>query len=459
MFKNSFFYTFEKLGPKLLSIVILPVFLRLIKPELWAEITLLLALQLLISYFLTKGDERSLLKFTSNENLMYFSIASVLKYSFIMVISFELLGLLFVDLPFSLEYGLPFRFMLISTALISLNKLLLAKLRSLEKSQEIFYSSLVDSVFVQLVQLLLIGTVVYFDGFDSRVIVTVFFFSQTIGNILKFYYFKVKTSLNTKLIIKFFTKKYKSDISNFSNLSFLLLLSSYFLRWQDRYFVENIFDLKILGVYSVTTRLSNLGMVFISSILITAYAKYWPKKDNNYEDGMVNKITRDIFLIASFTMSTIMLSTTIFGEYILPVAYLNSINLINFSVITVFLQIFVSIITIDYGRQNRLKKIVLFNFLVSISQFFIYFSYNFTNLEQIFMVQIMTIMFYIIIFFVKEIVFVYPKVVTLTVVVISFSYLVNSLILENNIFIYKIIGIALVVIYLSIVGYKWVKIE
>ena len=140
MFKNSIFYSFEKLSPKLISVLLLPILLRLIKPELWAEITLLLALQLLISYFLTQGDERSILKFTSEEEVLYRSFTSLLRISLLVLMIFEIVGYFFEILPFSLEYGLPFRFMYVSTVIISVNKLLLAKLRSLEKSTEIFKS-------------------------------------------------------------------------------------------------------------------------------------------------------------------------------------------------------------------------------------------------------------------------------------------------------------------------------
>ena len=93
MFKNSIFYSFEKLSPKLISVLLLPILLRLIKPELWAEITLLLALQLLISYFLTQGDERSILKFTSEEEVLYRSFTSLLRISLLVLMIFEMFAL------------------------------------------------------------------------------------------------------------------------------------------------------------------------------------------------------------------------------------------------------------------------------------------------------------------------------------------------------------------------------
>ena len=88
MFKTSFYYTFEKLLPKLLSFFVLPILLRLIKPELWAEITLLLAIQILLSYFLTQGDERSILRFVEDSEVFSKSIMSLLRVSFVFIIIF-----------------------------------------------------------------------------------------------------------------------------------------------------------------------------------------------------------------------------------------------------------------------------------------------------------------------------------------------------------------------------------
>ena len=270
MFKNSIFYSFEKLSPKLISVLLLPILLRLIKPELWAEITLLLALQLLISYFLTQGDERSILKFTSEEEVLYRSFTSLLRISLLVLMIFEIVGYFFETLPFSLQYGLPFRFMYVSTVIISVNKLLLAKLRSLEKSTEIFKSSFFESLFINSIQLLFVAITVQLDGYDSRVIVTVYFLVQLFGNLFKFLYFSKSIEFKLTLVLKNLLAKKPKDFLKFSNISFLILISNYFVNWQDKFFVEIIFGLKDLGIYSVTTRISNLGLVFISSILIAA---------------------------------------------------------------------------------------------------------------------------------------------------------------------------------------------
>ena len=202
MFKNSFFYTIERLFPKVLAILLLPIILRLVKPSLWAEITILLAIQLLISYFLTQGDESSILKFTADDNILVKSVASVTKYSFVALIFIELIGRYIENLPFSIIYGLPFRFMILSTISISINKLFLSKLRSLERAELIFKTSTFESIFNNIFQLLLIAVVVQIDGYDSRVIVTVYFAVQFFGNLIKMIYLIKKLNFRVKLLFQ-----------------------------------------------------------------------------------------------------------------------------------------------------------------------------------------------------------------------------------------------------------------
>ena len=182
MFKTSFYYTFEKLLPKLLSFFVLPILLRLIKPELWAEITLLLAIQILLSYFLTQGDERSILRFVEDREVFLKSIMSLLRVSLSLIIISEILGYFLQELPFSLIYGMPFRLMFLSTVVISINKLFVSKLRTYEMATHVFKSSFFESLLIQSLQLLLIAVTVELDGYDSRVIVTAYFFVQFLGN-------------------------------------------------------------------------------------------------------------------------------------------------------------------------------------------------------------------------------------------------------------------------------------
>ena len=401
MFKNSFYYTFEKLSPKFVSVLLLPVLLRLIKPELWAEITLLLGIQLLFSYFLTQGDERSILKFTSNNEQLQQSFMSLIRYSLLAFVVIEILGQTISNLPFSIIYGLPFRFMFVSTVLISVNKLFLAKLRSLEKSTIVFKSSFVEAIFINALQLVFIAVTVQLDGYDSRVIVTSYFAVQFLGNIIKFLYYVKQIDFELSKSPKYFLSKKPAEFLKFSNISFLILLSNYFLNWQDKFFVEFIFGLKELGIYSLATRISNLGMVFISSVLIAAYSKYWPSDSTISVDEKVFRITGEILSMSCFSLCSLLLLVTSVGKYIFPGSYLSSINLIYLAAPLVFLQTIVLIFSIDFGRQNKLKSVFFFNSITFTSQIVGYFYLDFKNLSQIFYIQIITLSFFLIFFFYK----------------------------------------------------------
>ena len=239
--------------------------------------------------------------------------------------------------------------MYVSTVIISVNKLLLAKLRSLEKSTEIFKSSFFESLFINSIQLLFVAITVQLDGYDSRVIVTVYFLVQLFGNLFKFLYFAKSIEFKLTLLLKNLLAKKPKDFLKFSNISFLILISNYFVNWQDKFFVEIIFGLKDLGIYSVTTRISNLGLVFISSILIAAYSKYWPKTIEDKTDYQVKQITGDIILISSYTMAALMLIVVSVGQYVFPTSYETSINMIDLATVLIFLQTIVLIFSIDLG--------------------------------------------------------------------------------------------------------------
>ena len=152
----------------------------------------------------------------------------------------------------------------------------------------------------------------------------------------------------------------------------MILISNYFVNWQDKFFVEIIFGLKDLGIYSVTTRISNLGLVFISSILIAAYSKYWPKTIEDKTDYQVKQITGDIIIISSYTMAALMLIVVSVGQYVFPTSYESSINMIDLATLLVFLQTIVLIFSIDLGRISNLKRIYFFNNALIILQVSIY---------------------------------------------------------------------------------------
>jgi len=425
MFKKSFFYSIEGLSPKLISVILLPILLRLVNPTLWAEITILLAIQLFISYFLTHGDENSILKYTADENLIAQTCSSLIKYSTLTLFFFEIVALLVSNLPFSIIYGLPFRFMFLSTIFISLNKLFLSKIKSLGRAEVVFKATIFESLFINLIQLLGIALTVQIDGYNTRVVVTVYFLVQLLGNFFKLIYLAKNIKFKLSLIAKnFFLKKPKNFLS-FSNLSFFLLLSSYFLNWQDKFFVEYIFGLSKLGVYSIASRIGNLGMVFIVAILVSANAKYWPKENTEEVSDSIFNITEDIIKISLFTFTSLSLIASTIGKYIIPKSYHESIDLIYLASFLIFLHTIVLIFSIDFGRLNRIKKVVIYNSTVFTSQILIYNIYEFSSLEEIYFMQIFTLLIFIPIFFYKTIYqyrnVLFRSIIFFTVVIITIS--------------------------------------
>ena len=428
MFKKSFLYSIEALSPKLISVILLPILLRLINPTLWAEITILLALQLFISYFLTHGDENSILKYTADKNLIAQTCLSLIKYSTLVLIFFEIVALLVSKLPFSIIYGLPFRFMFLSTVFISLNKLFLSKLKSLGRAEVVFKSTIFESLFINLMQLVAIALTVQIDGYNTRVVVTIYFLVQLLGNFFKLVYLAKNIEFKLSLFSKnFFLKKPKNFLS-FSNLSFFLLLTSYFLNWQDKFFVEYIFGLSNLGIYSVASRIGNLGMVFIVAILVSANAKYWPKDNTDEISASIFIITKDIIKISLFAFTSLSLIASTIGKYIIPKTYHESVDLIYLASFLIFLHTIVLIFSIDFGRLNQIKKVVIYNTTVFITQILIYNIYEFSSLEEVYLMQIFTLLIFIPMYFYKTIYkyrnILFLSIIFFTVVIVSiFTYI------------------------------------
>ena len=458
MFKDSFYYTFEKLSPKFVSVLLLPILLRLIKPELWAEITLLLGIQLLFSYFLTQGDERSILKFASSDEELQKSFMSLIRFSLLAFIVIEIFGQLVTNLPFSIIYGLPFRFMFLSTIIISLNKLFLAKLRSLEKSTVVFKSSFVESIFINAFQLVSIWVTVQLDGYDSRVIVTSYFVVQLLGNFIKLIFYIKQIGFNLSESPRYFLSKKPDQFLKFSNISFLILLSNYFLNWQDKFFVEILFGLKELGIYSLATRISNLGMVFISSLLVAAYSKYWPSGFSDPVDNHVSKITKDILSISCFSLCSLMLIVASIGYYIFPNSYFSSLDLIYLAVFLVFLQTIALTLSIDFGRQNKLKKVFFFNLLAFISQIFGYLYFDLINLYQIFYVQIITLSAFVVVFFFQSLIQYAYKFIQIFLI-FSISIFLTIVYLDNSGYLLQIVLFLLGLFFFGVTIQTWLKLD
>ena len=199
-------------------------------------------------------------------------------------------------------------------------------------------------------------------------------------------------------------------------------------------------------------------MVFISSLLITSYAKYWPSENNDNKNVNVESIVKKILIISSLTQCSIMVLTTSVGKYILPEAYYVSVELIYLATLLVFLQTIVLVFTIDLGRQNRLKKVFYFNFLTFTTQFLIYSIFEFNSLTDIFFVQIISLLLYLnLLFFqnMKSLLNTFLKVILLFI----FSIFITMSYIEIGSQLYQIIMFVFGIIFLSFTMNYWVKLE
>ena len=164
MVRNSNFpkdtrnYLINRIFPKFISIISVPVLLRLINPTFWGEVALLVGMQSLIVGLISQGKSASMERYFSKMTrafarkyaLRYLNISiSIFIAIFVFIeIGFNFNYLKFFDLP----YGLPLRFALIGSLLIAHNRFLISILRSNQQSIKVLKYN----------QLLSISTPVFF---------------------------------------------------------------------------------------------------------------------------------------------------------------------------------------------------------------------------------------------------------------------------------------------------------
>ena len=116
-----------------------------------------------------------------------------------------------------------------------------------------------------------------------------------------------------------------------------------------------------------------------------------------------------------------------------------------------------SFLTIDLGRRNKLKKILYFNFSAFVSQFIIYFSISFTKLEEVFIIQIITTLSFLLMFFriflrMKISIFASFIILFFSAILVDFYIANNSIFLQIFVF---LLGVGLSVLTI----YSWVNLD
>ena len=277
-------YLLNRVLPKLISFLSLPILLRLINPIFWGEIALLVGLQSLFSGLFSQGKDASIERYffrLSKKEAKSYSKAYLIR-TFLLLS----LGLIVVELFFrfniinffDLPYGLPLRFALVGSLFLAHQRYLLAILRATKKSKKVLKYTQFIGILTPLSQVLFVYFIIYIRDFNDRMIVSAYFFAQiiilTISNIIIYRYIRKYVENNQKNL-----KAGTDNISRYSNMAFLFILFSSFINWQDRYYIKYYLTEYDVGLYDAIYRYVDIIGVIIGSFLIALAPILFSKKD------------------------------------------------------------------------------------------------------------------------------------------------------------------------------------
>ena len=181
---------------------------------------------------------------------------------------------IFFDLP----YGLPLRFALIGSLLLSHQRYFYAILRASRKSKKVLKYTQSVALATPLIQIGAIYLVIYFRDFNDRMIVSGYFLGQililTITNVLIYIYVK-KNTKEKETILELDTK----NIRSYSNYAFLFIFFSTFITWQDRYFIKYFMSEYDVGLYDAIYRYVDVLGVITGSFMIALGPILFSKKN------------------------------------------------------------------------------------------------------------------------------------------------------------------------------------
>ena len=221
-------YLISNFAPRAASLILLPVFLRLMEINIWGEISLLLAFQIvfvnIFSWGLDSLGHRVFQDLGSDKKNEF--INRIIKKFFIYNLIFLFILEFFLNTSltnyFKIDYGVPFRLAVLTGILISFTRLLLNLYKSINESAVIRNSIYIESVFIPIFQLSLVALIIYFYGFEDRMIVSSYFIGQFFGTLIKAIYLKSKSFLLFSTLHKEalnLSKKMQENYSNLKNLN------------------------------------------------------------------------------------------------------------------------------------------------------------------------------------------------------------------------------------------------
>jgi len=445
-------YLISNFFPRAASLVLLPVFLRLMEIEIWGEISLLLAFQIvfvnIFSWGLDSLSYRVFQDFEKDKKNKF--IKKITKkffvYNLIFLVVFEFALNTNLTNIFKIDYGIPFRLTVLIGILLSFTRLLTSLYKSINESIVIRNSVYLESILIPAIQLLLVSLVIYFYGFEDRMIVSSYFIGQFFGTLVKVVYLKSKSSLLFSEVDQQTIDISQKMQQNYSNLSYIYALFSMLLTWQDRFFLSRYYTLEEVAEYSTVYRLVDLHGVFIGAFVAAFAPILWSVNTNKKQSLYLFKL---IISISSMIGCLGVCISVIIGPLILPLKYQEALVIIPYLSIGMIIGSYAGLYGLLLEKSFKVKIRVYSMALGALVNFlFIYFT-----IEQFSIIglSVSTLAGYLVVFLVnylyaeKE----YKSLVWNRESIISFSIIVLFIIIYRDVWFLNLFFLILSVLILG----------
>ncbi len=259
-------FVLEALLPRISTFLLLPVLLRFIDTEIWAEIVLMIAVSEILNKIYLLGFQNSIFRFgneiTNKEKILILQklLKRIVFLSITIGLFFEILNPIFWLNIFSFEYGLPMRSVIIISTFSSINLFLIQYIKSLRLSRKLFYGSIIYSSANLVFQFSSIFYIYSNFGRDDRMIVTAYLVSIALSSLLRSLYYlsflelKIFSKYNEKLINN---SEFLSYAKPAAVIGFLGIIATH----GSKLILQNNIPLNTLGKYF--SYLSYVGILFL----------------------------------------------------------------------------------------------------------------------------------------------------------------------------------------------------
>ncbi len=373
--KDTRNYLINRIFPKFISILSVPVLLRLINPTFWGEIALLVGMQSLIIGLISQGKSASMERYFSKMTRA-FARKYALRYLNISILIFVVI-FLFIEMGFNfnylkffdLPYGLPLRFALIGSLLIAHNRFLISILRSNQQSIKVLKYNQLLSISTPVAQILFVYFIIFISDYQDRMIVSAYFFAQVLVLLINNFslLFFVRNKINFENLEKIQNLK---KISSYSNYTYLFIIFSSLINWADRYFIKIYSSQADVGLYDAVYRITDILGVIIGSFMVAIAPILFSreKNDNKYFLNIKQQVEIAFLLaLAGVFISPIAI------ELLLPEAYFSQIKIVPILLLGLAFASSASVVTIIFDVNERkdlnLKGIIVgtvFNIIFNI---------------------------------------------------------------------------------------------